>query len=360
MIMLLFLINCCLLDTSASEIPWSIHELIKEGRIDAIAYLGKGVVVTGTRKPNPAYVYKSIDYGVTWKKITKIETTEERSGITCIESGGEGICYLINESSEFFKSTDYGDSWQKISKLSHGSNEMGAALSYGICVTKHGTILVSETNSSGAAIYRSTDKGLTFSKIGPISPKALYRFTLLSNSIIVNGWEGVVYISADDGFSWRKSDIFDRSPLYATEYLGAGEYIQASESGNIFSGNGYSNSSKFLGKPGGAADDFVYLGYGVIIYSTYTESKSIFISYDKGNHWIDDGVIPTTNNRDWLDHVIRIDMRDSVVVIGGTNKGFIVRACFSRDYLYNKTNENIKNSIEKDTLRSIESGLISQ
>jgi hypothetical protein len=352
------LLNCWFLVAPASEIIWNIHELIKEGRIDAIAYLGNGVVVAGTRNPNPGYLFKSTDYGLSWKKITELETTKNRCGITCLESGGEGICYLINESSEFFRSLDYGDTWRRVTKLSYGSNEHGLALSYGICVTKHGSILVSETNSSGASIYRSTDKGLTFTKTGLVSTKALYRFTVIGNTVIVNGWEGVVYKSEDDGICWEKLAFIEKSPLYATEFMGAGEYIQGTESGNIFLGNGSINSCKFLGNPGGAADDFVYLGYGVIIYSTYTDSKSIFISYDKGKHWIDDGIIPTKNNMDWLDHIIRIDLRDSVVIVGGTNKGFIVRTSFSREYLYNKTYEYGKNSNEKNLIKSIESGLM--
>jgi hypothetical protein len=96
---------------------------------------------------------------------------------------------------------------------------------------------------------------------------------------------------------------------------------------------------------------FVYLGYGVIIYTTYTESKSVFISYDKGNHWIDDGVIPTPKNMDWLDHVIRIEKTDSVVAIGGTNKGYIVRASYSKKYLNMKrmaANPNSKSEFFKN------------
>ena len=338
-IILLLIVSLLTSPALATEIPWKVFDLISKGRIDAIADLGNGIIVIGTRNTNPAFCFKSIDYGLTWKKVAAIESSEKRAGVTCIQSGGEGICYLLNESSEFFRSLDYGETWRKISKLSTGSNDQGFALSYGICVTNQGTLLVSDSNSSGGSIYRSTDKGLSFSKIKFVSPEGLYRFTLLKKCIIVNGWEGVVYCSKDDGLTWAKLAVADQSPLFATESIGANEYLQGTLTGNIYSGDTGTKSPKYLAKPGGAADDFVYAGYGTVIYSTYTGSQSVFISYDKGNSWIDDGVIPTGKNKDWLDHVIRVEKKDSVVILGGTNKGSIVRASFLKDFLKQKQRE---------------------
>ena len=320
----------------ASEIPWKVFDLISKGRIDAIADLGNGIIVLGTRNTTPAFCFKSIDYGLTWKKVAAIESSEKRAGVTCIQSGGEGICYLLNESSEFFRSLDYGETWQKITKLSTGSNDQGFALSYGICVTNQGTLLVSDSNSTGGSIYRSTNKGLTFSKIKFVSPVGLYRFTLLKKCIIVNGWEGVVYCSKDDGLTWAKLAVADQSPLFATESIGANEYLQGTLTGNVYLCDASTKSLKFLAKPGGAADDFVYAGYGIIIYSTYTGSQSVFISYDKGNSWIDDGAVPTSISKDWLDHIIRIEKKDSVVIVGGTNRGSILRCGFSKKDLKRK------------------------
>jgi hypothetical protein len=235
---------------------------------------------------------------------------------------------------------DSGDTWEKITKLSTGSNDQSFALSYGICVTQKGTILVSDSNTGGGSVFRSTDKGLTFSRTGIITTKGLYRFTLLENSIIVNGWEGVVFVSKDDGLTWERLAVADQTPLYATESLGGEEFIQGTESGNVFVGNISGRSLKLTGKPGGAADDFVYAGYGVVIFSTYTGSRSTFVSYDKGNTWTDNGIVPTRQPADWLDHVIRVESRDSVFIIGGTNKGYILRTSLSRDYLKKKQSEN--------------------
>lgn len=343
----------------ASEIPWEVKELVKNGRIDAIEYLGNGVVLAGTRNPNQGFVYKSKDNGLTWSLTGELKTKENRKGITCIASGKNGICYLINESSEFFRSVDFGENWDRITKLSGGNNDMGYAMTYGICVTKLGTILVSETNSDGSCIYRSTDRGLTFEKIGPVSPKPLYRFSVLGNGIILNGWEGAVYKSNNDGINWEKWAQLDSTALYATEFLSAGGYLQGSESGNLYKGSQSDDRHfRLIGNKGAAADDFVYLGYGIVIYTTYTAEKNVFISYDNGETWINDGIVPTNSKEDWLDHVIRIDLKDSVIAIGGTNKGFIVRASFSRNDLYNKTFDKDKYIYEPELVRDINKGLV--
>lgn len=325
------LLLCSLfLASPGSEITWHTLELLSKGRIDALAHLGNGVVILGTRDTNPALCYKSTDYGITWKKMGEIPSSEKRVGVTCVESGGNGICYMLNESSEFFRSVDSGETWQRISKLSRGSNDEGFALSYGICVTGKGTVLVSDANSTGGSIYRSTDLGLTFSKTGPVSSRGLYRFSLTGKYIIVNGWEGKVFISKDDGLTWKGSAQGDQSPLYATETVGGGRFLQGTKSGNVFLGNASQGLLTLLGKPGGAADDFVYIGNGMVVYTTFTDSQAIFVSYDLGTTWTDEGQVPTTKDRDWLDHVIRVEKSDSIVVIGGTNRGCILRSAFSK------------------------------
>ncbi len=312
-----------------TAIPWKVIELLSHSRIDAMADLGHGVVLVGTRNTTPARIFKSMDYGFTWKQVSTLESAEKRSGITCIQSAGDGYCYALNESSEFFKSDDNGETWQRITKLSSGINTEGHALAYGICITKQGTILVSDANSSGGSIYRSTDRGLTFSKLKSFTSKGLYRFTILKSFIIVNGWEGCVFRSKDDGLTWGRLAEADKSPLYATESLGGNRYLQGTEAGNIYVGNGHSKTIKFLAKPGGAADDFVYVGNGTIIYSTYTDSQHVFSSQNMGKSWIDERIVPTGQSKDWLDHVIRIEKKDSVVILGGTNKGFILRTMYA-------------------------------
>ena len=57
------LLGCSLL--SAGPNDWERIEVEPEGRIDAIADFGDGVIVLGTRLPNPSNVYRSDDLGAT-------------------------------------------------------------------------------------------------------------------------------------------------------------------------------------------------------------------------------------------------------------------------------------------------------
>ncbi len=345
----------------SSEIPWKTNEIVPGGRIDAIAYAGNNVVIAGTRSPNPGLIFYSTDNGITWQNGNFPVSSEKQTGITCIACGTKGLCYAINESSELFRSMDYGKAWSRICRVSTGANSKGWALSYGLVITAQGTLLVSDTNSDGGYIYRSTDGGLTFARIGPISPKPLYRFEKLRNGIIVNGWEGCLYKTENDGLNWELWCKMDSSALYATEFVRPETIIQASESGNIYTADQDSrNLSKNLGKPGGSADDFAYIGYNTLVYSTYTGTKSVFISYDRGITWIDDGPVPTRSTGDWLDHFIPIEKKDSVIVIGGTNKGFIVRASYARSFLYDKTFNNQKIGYDKSIEKKFEIGLVGE
>src|SRR3984885_3036003 len=198
----------------SGEIPWKMTEIIPGGRIDAIAYAGNNVVIVGTRSPNPGWIFYSTDNGVTWQKGQHLNSTEKRTGITCIACSKNGLSFAINESSELFRSPDYGKTWTRLCKVSFAASKGGWALSYGLCITKQGTLLISDSDSSGGSVYRSTDEGVSFSKIGPVSPRALYRFETVRNGIMVNGWEGAIYKSEDDGLNWQLWDKMDSTALY--------------------------------------------------------------------------------------------------------------------------------------------------
>lgn len=54
----------------AIEIAFKQTTVDPKGRIDAIAYLGKGVVLAGFRgKNDTGFVFVSKDYGTTWRTV---------------------------------------------------------------------------------------------------------------------------------------------------------------------------------------------------------------------------------------------------------------------------------------------------
>ena len=309
---------------------WEVKELLPGGRFDAVAYLDNDVVIMGSRGKNPGHIFRSADLGKTWEKISGV--TQDH--ITCLANGGKGRAYMLTGSSNFYASTDFGKTWTWMAKLSNNQNKEGYTLSYGLTVTDLGTILVADTESSGGHIYRSTNNGKTWTDLGAISSRALYRFERTGNGLLVNGWKGDVYRTQDDGVSWTKTMHLIDSPLYATEYLGGSVTLQASESGHIFRSGNYGETWVDLGKLTEAADDFVKLGTGAALLTTYREGKNMYVSLDYGNTWTNIGQVNPDIADDWFDHVIYIDKPDKVVIIGGTNRGFAVRAEVNRAQLY--------------------------
>ena len=59
--------------TSAWELKFKAVPIEPRGRIDALAYLGKGVVLAGTRNGHPDYLHRSKDYGATWHEVGDID-----------------------------------------------------------------------------------------------------------------------------------------------------------------------------------------------------------------------------------------------------------------------------------------------
>lgn len=302
---------------------WIPHLLLTGGRLDSVEYLGNGVVLVGGRTPNPGHVYKSTDYGLTWTDKGAITGTDD---ITTIKSAGNGTAYLLTGDSYLYKTTDYGDNWSGLGQVSTNTAYSSFELSYGLLVTDAGSILVSDTNATGGHIFRSTNGGVSFTDLGVISSKSLYRFDKIGDGIIINGWDGRVFKSTTDGATWVDKGQLANSPLYATEYLGSGIVLQANEAGNVFRSTDNAETWTDLGDLGDGADDFAYLGNGVVVYSTYTGSMNRYRSVDSGQTWSNIGTVPTGVAGDSLEHVIYLNDGSNQYGLGVTNKGYFLRS----------------------------------
>ncbi len=307
--------------THAFELTFKVVPLVPRSRIDAIAYLGNGVVIAGTRGTRPGYIHKSADYGATWRPVSDVTGTDY---ITCLCAGTGGVGYLLTgKKVHVWKTTDYGETWTDLGQISQATNPQYAN-AYGMVVTSKGTLLVADTDSNGGHLHRSMDEGTTWRDIGPVSTHALYRLVEVGDGLIVNGWAGHIYKSTDDGASWKDAAKLMDSDLYAIEYLGRDTALIGTKSGNIFLSIDNGTTWKDQGVVGASADDFAWLGGNRVLYSTYTGDRNLFLSEDSGASWNRVGEVGTGQPDDWLDHVISIRDGDVRVVIGGTNKGFII------------------------------------
>lgn len=324
---LLVLISGCA--TLSNPVPesraWQIHSVIPDGRIDAIADLGEGVVIAGSRNPKPGHIFRSMDCGETWTDLGNLLGEElHTSSVTCVASGGGGVAYLLTGDAHVWKSEDWGATWLPLGQVSNMPRHEGFHHSYSMAVLPSGTVLVSNTNPTGGHVFRSDDGGASWHDSGPISTMALYRFEKAEDGVLLNGWAGRVYKSTDDGKTWTDRGQLSEKALYATEYLGRGIALQGGEDGRLFRSADDGETWAEVAHFPDAADDFVQVGAGVVIYTTYTGEKNLYLSKDYGQTWENIGPVPSGVKGDTWDHVVPVRCGNSVVAVGGTSQGRIV------------------------------------
>lgn len=315
------------LSNSASAWDTAFKQTLVEpqGRIDAIAYLGDGVVVAGSRGRNDTgYIFLSDDCGATWRTLGNVTGTDF---ITCLQAGGDGLGYLLTgRKAHVWKTADYGKTWIDLGQVCSAANSAGAANAYGLAVTRRGTVLVADADDAGGRIHRSTDQGASWQQIGPISSHPLYRLQVIRDGIVVNGWAGHVYKSADDGLTWRDAGNPAACPLFAIEHMESdGTVLVGAADGRVFRSRDDCQTWNDSGKVGDAADDFAWLGRGRVLYSTYDGSRQLYSSEDSGATWETRGPLATEPG-DWLDHFLSFEEHGTRHIVGGTNKGFILHA----------------------------------
>ncbi len=233
---------------------------------------------------------------------------------------------LTGQKAHVWKTTDYGETWKDLGQVSKASNTRYAN-AYGMVMTSRGTLLVADADNDGGHIHRSTDQGVTWQDLGRISTHALYRLNAVADGVIANGWAGHIYKSSDDGATWKDMGKLIDSDLYAIEHLGGNAALIGTKSGNIFVSKDNGETWKDQGVVGPSADDFAWLGGSRVLYTTYTGNRNLYLSEDSGASWAPIGGVGTGQANDWLDHVIYIHDGGVRVVVGGTNKGYIL---FSR------------------------------
>ena len=303
------------------------QEVAAGGRIDAIRQLDQEVVLCAARGVNKGKLYISYDKGIHWQFLAQPVKVD----ITCIaETGRKNEFYFLTGTAEVWGTVDGGASFTHLKTLLPANrNRQRYAASYAIMYTRQGSLLVTDTDSDGGHVYRSTDKGLTWDDRGAVSHNALYRLEQTGNGIVVNGWQGAVYKSIDDGITWNLMQQLADTALFATEYLGMSILLQANQAGTVYRSNNLGYEWDSVAHLEGAADDFINIGYGAAYYGTYTNGRHVYLTTDYGKSWTSLDTL-TTVAGDWLDHGIRMETTDSVITLAGTHIGFMVRHAFHK------------------------------
>ena len=263
------------------------------GRLDAIAHLGGPVLLVGTRGNRPGHIFRSDDHGESWQDQGQFTPSE----ILNVLPIGRRRALFSTGKGEIFHSADGGRSWRLTARPSRFRM-------YSMARTSSGVVVASDTNPRGGHVFRSVDGGMTWVDLGAVSPDRVYRFESVGEGLLLNGWAGRVYKSLDDGRTWQDLGRLSPRPLCAIEHLGGGIALLGDERGHVFRSEDDGNTWRDLGDVGEAADDFVAMNDGTVVYTTYTGNKHLYRSDNHGRTWRSLG---DTNVAGAFDHVIHVD-----------------------------------------------------
>lgn len=297
---------------------WTSTLVLSGGRLDSIADLGGGALLSASRTPTPARVYGSSSYGSSWSLYETVGTVD----LNTIDHDptATGVAYMLDRNSRLHKTANYGDTWTDLGQVSSSTPITDYPRSYALLVIHGtGTVLVADTAASGGKIFRSTTGGTSFTDLGAIAVGGIYRFVATGDGVICCDTSGRIYKSTNDGATWTSKGQLLASEIWAIVYAGNGVCLVASESGQIFRSTDNGENWSAVVTLDGGADDMAVHG-STVIYSTYTSNKRIYISDDAGLNWyLLRQTLPTASG-DSLEHVITVNRR----FVGVTNLGYVM------------------------------------
>ncbi|MFQ5720806.1 MAG: WD40/YVTN/BNR-like repeat-containing protein, partial [Acidobacteriota bacterium] len=188
-------------------------------------------------------VYKSVDGGKTWKNLGLVES--EHIGKIVIDPrdtdtvyvAAQGPLWRAGGDRGLYKTTDGGRTWEQILEISEntGINEVlldprDPDVLYATAYQRRRRVWTLVDGGPESAIYKSTDAGATWTRLGgglpgedmgrigmaisPARPDVIYAI------IEAAGDAGGFYRSRDAGESWKKmSDYVSSSPQYYNEIV---------------------------------------------------------------------------------------------------------------------------------------------
>jgi photosystem II stability/assembly factor-like uncharacterized protein len=172
-------------------------------------------------------VYRSIDLGLSWSK----SVTGFPAGSSILTLLTTGPSVYAGTRDGIYRTDDHGDSWTKLSAA--GNDTINYSTVRGLC-EKDGTIFAGTFLQFHSTVYKSTDKGVTWTPSGSgLPPNLTFVSDMVTSgdNLIASTDEGIYY-SPDDGDHWYPSNIPDvHIPSVAA---GNGFVIAADPGGGIW------------------------------------------------------------------------------------------------------------------------------
>ncbi|MBS1910858.1 MAG: T9SS type A sorting domain-containing protein [Bacteroidetes bacterium] len=234
-------------------------------------------------------LYRSVDHGVTWKRINNGFTS--RSIGSFAEFDGDLYATASNEG--LFKSTNNGSNWERV-------NAPSLAFDDPTCVvTSYNAILVGMQYwgaDVGGGIYRSTDRGTSWARVDPdlggvgrIIANGNFLFTIAADR---TSGIGLLCSSTDGGATWMRNtttfpfeSVADIGFVGNTIYAGTPTGVYRSQDTGIT----WTAASTGIANLGKRIEHITAIGrgYNVILAGTvyYADNAAIYRSTDNGGTW---------------------------------------------------------------------------
>ena len=164
----------------------------------------------------PAFVLRSMDYGLTWSLAYNMQNA---SGTAPVDCGNGTILVAHSRATDchIARSTDLGSHWAYSALLA------GATAALSMAYLGNGVVVCGTSGNAG--IYRSTDYGTTWSLVRNVDNASEVRSMVYVGEDIViagsgpNGW---LEISTDAGLTWAPLTQLSAVTVYSLFSLGNG------------------------------------------------------------------------------------------------------------------------------------------
>ncbi|MFC2119790.1 T9SS type A sorting domain-containing protein [Bacteroidota bacterium] len=150
-------------------------------------------------------IYRSTDMGVSWNK----SVSGFPAGISILTLLGSETGIYAGSRDGVYRTEDNGDSWIKLA----GTNDTINYSSVWALCEKDGDIYVSTFLKFNTTVYKTTDKGLTWTRSGAGLPPDLsfMKGLVVSGDNIVAATDKGIYFSSDAGASWHQTNVLNQN-----------------------------------------------------------------------------------------------------------------------------------------------------
>lgn len=272
--------------------------------VNGVAWDGRTLICgTYTVWPTGSRIWTSIDEGRNWMNVTPAGVTIEEAVTFVPLDPGEFLMSgsVPSPGSAIWRSSNSGRTWLNRVPSSGFPTDHGQTF----LATPSGVILaatIGEITAGTARIYRSTDKGDTWTKVydGTAGKTSIRQMCLVADDVIVAGVYGAspnqteIIRSTDAGLTWAVVQTIGSTDIYALTSLGDGVVLAGTHpNGKVYrstdAGATWVQGVQFVAGSGSGSSvvmGLTAIGDAVIAFANLSDaSHRAYASRDRGETW---------------------------------------------------------------------------